>query len=138
MSVHFVRTNLCVHIVRAKREGLMFKIDDSKFYTVFYWMIKYLKLKGGELTIFAIIFGFSQDEASEFFGSLGYLEAFTSLSRPTVVAALDSLEKKGYIKRREFLKGKIKRVAYSTNTDKINELLKNMPDDIPPIDVQDS
>lgn len=114
----------------------MFKIDDSKFYTVFYWMIKYLKLKGGELTIFAIIFGFSQDEASEFFGSLGYLEAFTSLSRPTVVAALDSLEKKGYIKRREFLKGKIKRVAYSTNTDKINELLKNMPDDIPPIDVQ--
>ena len=35
----------------------MFKIDDSKFYTVFYWMIKYLKLKGGELTIFAIIFG---------------------------------------------------------------------------------
>ena len=53
----------------------MFKIDDSKFYTVFYWMIKYLKLKGGELTIFAIIFGFSQDEASEFFGSLGYLEA---------------------------------------------------------------
>ena len=55
-----------------------------------------------------------------------------------MVAALDSLEKKGYIKRREFLKGKIKRVAYSTNTDKINELLKNMPDDIPPIDVQDS
>lgn len=129
---------MCVHSVRAKREGLMFKIDDSRFYTVFYWMTKYLKLKGAELIVFAIVFGYSQDKASEFYGSLGYMEELGNLSRPTVVAALDSLEKKGYVKRREFLIGKIKRVAYSTNTDKINELLKNMPDDIPPIDKPDS
>jgi DNA-binding MarR family transcriptional regulator len=116
----------------------MFKIDDSRFYTVFYWMTKYLKLKGAELIVFAIVFGYSQDKASEFYGSLGYMEELGNLSRPTVVAALDSLEKKGYVKRREFLIGKIKRVAYSTNTDKINELLKNMPDDIPPIDKPDS
>jgi len=73
-------------------EGL-FKIDDSRFYTVFYWMTKYLKLKGAELIVFAIVFGYSQDKASEFYGSLGYMEELGNLSRPTVVAALDSLEK---------------------------------------------
>ncbi len=103
----------------------MFEIDNAKYYTVFYWMIDKLGLKGGELSIFAIIYGFSQDQESEFFGSLSYLEAFTGLSRPTIVTVLSSLEKKELIIKNNFYKGKIKRNSYAVNSERVNELLKS-------------
>jgi DNA-binding MarR family transcriptional regulator len=103
----------------------MFEIDSAKYYTVFYWMIDKLGLKGGELSIFAIIYGFSQDQESEFFGSLSYLETFTGLSRPTVVAVLSSLEEKELIIKNNFYRGKIKRNSYTVNSEKVNELLKS-------------
>ncbi len=101
------------------------KIRDENYYAVFGWMLNVLGLKGGELLIFAIIYGFSQDQESAFFGSLSYLEAFTGLSRPTVVSVLNSLEEKKLIIKKNFYKGKIKRNSYEVNQEKVSELLQS-------------
>jgi hypothetical protein len=62
------------------------------------WMISELKLSGNELILFALIFGFSQDGQSEFYGSLSYIENFLGISRPTVTSLLKKLVSKKLIK----------------------------------------
>ncbi len=76
------------------------KIRDENYYTIHGWMIKRLGLKGVNLSIYAIIYGFTQDGESEFRGSLQYLREFTGTSKPTVIKALNELVEMGYIKRR--------------------------------------
>ena len=44
------------------------------------WMIKELKLKSNELILYAIIYGFSQDGQSEYYGSVRYIANALSLS----------------------------------------------------------
>ena len=44
-----------------------------------------------ELNIYAIIYGFSQDNGSEFTGSLQYLCDFTGATKPTIIKALKTL-----------------------------------------------
>ena len=39
------------------------------------WMRNELNLKGNELIVYALIYGFSQDEESEFTGSVAYILA---------------------------------------------------------------
>lgn len=67
------------------------KISDENFFTVHGWMLNRLSLKGSDLQVYAIIYGFSQDGQSEFSGSLKYLQDFTGLSRQTVINSLNSL-----------------------------------------------
>lgn len=52
------------------------------------WMITDLKLKGTELHIYAIIYGFSQDGVSSFAGTLSYLMQWCNASKNTVLKAL--------------------------------------------------
>jgi len=63
------------------------------------WMRHELGLKGNELSVYALIYGFSQDGVSEFRGSYSYIQNATELSKNTVISVLKSLIKKGYIKR---------------------------------------
>ena len=48
----------------------MAKILDDNYYQVSGWMLNRLHLKGTELQIYAIIYGFSQDGESKITGSL--------------------------------------------------------------------
>ena len=73
------------------------KIKSGNYYTVQSFMRNDLKLKGNELSIYAIIFGFTQDDESWFTGSLTYLQDWLGVSKNTVRSALDSLVAKGYI-----------------------------------------
>ena len=75
----------------------MSRINDDNYYQVSGWMINHLGLKGIELQIFAIIYGFSQDGESWFGGSLAYLETWTSATKPTVIKALKELVEKEFI-----------------------------------------
>lgn len=52
-------------------------VKDENYYQISGWMINKLKLKGTELQVFAIIYGFSQGEQGVFTGSLRYLQDFT-------------------------------------------------------------
>lgn len=75
----------------------MSRINDDNYYQVSGWMINRLGLKGTELQVFAIIYGFSQDGESWFSGSLAYLETWTSATKPTVIKALKELVDKEFI-----------------------------------------
>lgn len=75
----------------------MSRINDDNYYQVSGWMINRLGLKGTELQVFAIIYGFSQDGESWFSGSLAYLEDWTSATKPTVIKALKELVDKEFV-----------------------------------------
>ena len=75
----------------------MSRINDDNYYQISGWMINHLGLKGTELQVFAIIYGFSQDGESWFSGSLSYLEDWTGTTKPTVIKSLKELVDKEFI-----------------------------------------
>lgn len=83
------------------------RIKDENYYQIQGWMINRLGLKGVTLSVYAIIYGFSQDGENEYTGSLQYLCDFLGgVSKPTVITALKSLVETGYlIRREEFING---------------------------------
>lgn len=77
-------------------------------------------LKGLQLDLYAIIYGFCQDNGSAFYGTISYLEEFTGFSRRAVIDALNDLVGKGYIRKDiEDLGQQVKRVKYSCNKEQI-------------------
>ena len=81
---------------------IMSKIQDTNFYVTHGWMITKLKLSGRALQVYAIIYGFTQDQESEFNGSLNYIAAWLGTSnRSTVLRAINDLIEKGLIEKRQ-------------------------------------
>ena len=72
-------------------------MDNSNYIQIQGWMVKELHLKGNELLIYALIYGFSQDGQSKFTGSLSYIADWISSSKQTVINTLKSLEEKNLI-----------------------------------------
>lgn len=64
-------------------------------------MVSQLELKGGELSVFALLYSFSMGEQGMFWGMQSYLARVTGISLSTVKRALASLVKKGYIEKCE-------------------------------------
>mgnify|MGYP003705605435 CR=1 FL=1 len=77
------------------------------------WMINILNLSGNELICFALIYGFSQDGESEFFGSLNYICSALNCSKPTVLKTLSSLIEKKIITQNEGFKIIEKKTTFS-------------------------
>lgn len=75
----------------------MNKIASENHITIDGWMINELNLKGNELIIYALIYGFSQDGQSEFYGSRSYIAGWCNASLPTIDKALNELITKKYI-----------------------------------------
>ena len=86
-------------------------------------MISKLKLSGNNLIVFALIYGFSQEEGTYFTGSLSYICEWTNMTKSSVVATLKALVKYGYINKIEETINNVKFCKYNTNYDK---LLKNL------------
>lgn len=99
------------------------RIKDENFYQIQGWMITRLGLKGVPLSVYAIIYGFSQDGESEYTGSLQYLCDFCGgVSKPTIINALKELVKKEYLIRREEIINGVQFNRYKANL----PLLKNL------------
>ena len=81
-----------------------------------------LKLSLVEKTIFAIIYGFSQDEDSEFHGSRQYLAQWCEASTKTVGRALSHLVELGYIHKREEVVGGVKFCRYSVDVPTVDKM----------------
>lgn len=78
------------------------RIKDENHYQIQGWMINHLGLKGVALSVYAIIYGFSQDGENEYTGSVQYLCDFCGgVSKPTIINALKNLIEQKYISRRE-------------------------------------
>ena len=61
------------------------------------WMCNELQLKGNDLLVFALIYGFSQDGVSMFSGGRQYIADTFNISKPTVDKALQNLISMNYI-----------------------------------------
>lgn len=73
------------------------KVKDENYISIQGWMVTKLGLKGNELLIYAIIYGFSQTEDQTFNGSLQYLADWTNSTKQGVTKNLKALVEKGYI-----------------------------------------
>lgn len=88
------------------------KVRKESFVLIPGWAVCDLGLKGNELLIYSIIFGFSQEENQTFRGSLRYLMDWTALSKPAVITILKTLVKKGLIKKIERFENNVKFCEY--------------------------
>lgn len=77
------------------------KVKDSVFFTVQAWMVTKLNLRGVERDVFAIIYGFSQDEQSKCYDSLNYMAELIGCTKQAVINAINSLLEKNYIKKEQ-------------------------------------
>lgn len=92
----------------------MSKVIDGNFVVIQSWMLKEMKLKGNELLVYAIIYGFSQDGEQEFTGSLQYLADWTNSTKQGVIKNLNSLITKGYIEKHESFVNGVKFCSYKS------------------------
>ena len=99
-------------------------IKDENFVTIQGWMITKLGLKGNELMVYAVIYGFSQDGESMFTGSRKYLAEWCNCSMRSVDYALKSLAEKGYIIKRDKTINGVHLCEYKTA--EIAPLLQNL------------
>lgn len=75
-------------------------------------MVTELGLKGNELLIYALIYGFSQTEGQVFNGSLQYLADWTNSTKQGVLKNLKSLVEKGLIEKKETIFNGVKSCEY--------------------------
>lgn len=72
-------------------------VKDTNFIAIQGWMRTRLNLKGNELLIYALVYGFSQDGNSRFTGSRKYIAEWCGCSLDTVDRSLSSLVGKGLL-----------------------------------------
>lgn len=75
----------------------MSTVKDNNFIAIQGWMRTRLNLKGNELLIYALVYGFSQDGNSRFTGSRKYIAEWCGCSLDTVDRSLSSLVGKGFL-----------------------------------------
>ena len=92
-------------------------LRDDNYFVVHGWMINRLGLKGNELRIYAIIYGFSQADGQKFNGSLQYLADWMSSTRQSVLRSLQSLEAKGLLVKRDVYTNGVKTCEYRCRFD---------------------
>lgn len=101
----------------------MKQIKNENYITILGFMVNELQLKGNELLVYAIIYGFSQLEHQDFNGSLQYLADWCNSTKQGVIKALKSLIEKDLIQRQETIFNNVKFVSYSTKFNTIKQSL---------------
>ena len=74
-------------------------MENTDFLNIQGWMINELNLKGNELIVYALIYGFTKDGVSEFRGSRQYMADWTNSSVRSVQNVVNSLVNKGMIEK---------------------------------------
>ena len=75
----------------------MDNVKNENYILIQGWMLNELELKGNELMVYAIIYGFSQKEGHYFNGSIQYLADWTNSTRQGIMKVLNSLLEKGHL-----------------------------------------
>ena len=100
------------------------KVNRDNYIVIQGWMVTELGLKGSELIVYALIYGFSQAENQVFSGSLQYLADWTNCTKQGVIKTLKSLIEKGYIAKNEKLINSVKFCEYYAT--KFNRVLNKV------------
>lgn len=88
------------------------RVNNDNFIMIQGWMINELKLKGNDLMVYAIIYGFSQAENQCYNGSLQYLADWCGSSKQGIMKNLKSLLEKQLIVKEEIIKNNVKFCEY--------------------------
>lgn len=88
-------------------------MQSSNYITIQGWMRTELNLKGNDLLVFAIIYGFSQSENQKFTGSLQYLADWCGATKAGIQKNLKNLIDAKLIDKHEVIKNGVKFCEYS-------------------------
>ena len=92
-------------------------MKKESYLTIQSWMVTDLHLKGNELLAYALIYGFSQDEQSCFYGSYQYVMEWLGVDKTTAVRVLKKLEEKGLLRKWQEKEGGVTVNRYAANTE---------------------
>ncbi len=95
------------------------RFSYDNFVTIWGFARGEFNLKGFELLVYSIIFGYYKNGHQTFTGSRKYLENWTGGSRSTIESALASLEGKELIVKEYRRYGSITKAVYHINTEKL-------------------
>ena len=98
----------------------MKQVRDDNYFVVFGWM-RALGLKGLQLELYAIIYGFSQDSAGAFYGTLSYLEELTGFNKRTIINNLNEMAEKGLIVKEQEIISNMIRNRYICTPHRVSE-----------------
>lgn len=101
------------------------KFKDKNHYLIFGWMMNRLGLKGSKLIVYAIIYSFTQDGESKYYGGRKYMAEAAASSLPTIDRALQELEAEGYIHKEERDNDGVSHCHYSVFLNDDGEGIKN-------------
>lgn len=106
-------------------------VNGANWYTVCGWMLMPsdlggLELRGIELHIFAVIYGFSQTENTAYTGSLQYLAEWCQCTVQYVIKCLQSLQDKQLIFKSVDIKNNVRYCTYRVNIDAVQLAIKNV------------
>ena len=87
-------------------------MDRDNYIVIQGWMVTELGLKGNELLVYALIYGFSQTKGQVFNGSLQYLADWTNSTKQGVLKNLKSLVEKGLVEKKETILNGVKSCEY--------------------------
>lgn len=87
-------------------------IKNENYINISGWMVNDLGLKGNELLVYAIIYGFSQDGKNRYTGSLQYLADWTNSSKQGIQKNLKTLIEKGLIGKEDIYYNNVKFCEY--------------------------
>lgn len=79
-----------------------FEIKDDNYFQVCGFMINKLGLKGIDLCVYAVIYGFNKSTHREFHGTLSYIEKFTGFGRQPIIRSLKRLCEGGFLIKSTF------------------------------------
>ena len=89
-------------------------MQDKSYVTIQGWMRTELDLRGNDLLVYAIIYGFSQTQNQKFTGSLQYLADWCGATKQGIMKNLTNLVDRGLIEKEEKYIGGVKLVEYYT------------------------
>lgn len=87
-------------------------MENNRFIVVMGWMMTTLGLNGNELLAYALIYGYSQEGAGAYFGSLAHTAEALNISRRAVSDVLDRLVQKGVIAKEQVEINGVRRCLY--------------------------
>lgn len=91
-------------------------MKENNYITIPGFLRTRLDLKGSELIITALIYGYSQDGNSWFMGNTEYIAEWAGITDKNVLRSLKSLAEKGILEKKEmFVNNKAKRCYYRFN-----------------------
>ena len=103
-------------------------MKNNNFITIQGWMVNEIGLSGNELLLYALIYGFSQDEKSSFNLSLSYTMKWLNVSKQTVITTLKKLVDRGLITKEERTDNGVKSCFYKV----VNNLDRGSQEFLPP------